>query len=41
MISSFKEDSSNDEKNHESSKIKVLSRQIDFTLEKYQTWLDL
>jgi len=33
MISSFKQDSNNDEKNHKGSKTKVQSQQIGFTPE--------
>jgi len=41
MISSFKQDSNNNEQNHVGSKTKVQFRNIGFTLEQYQTLLAL
>jgi len=41
MISFFKQDSNNDEQNHEGSKTTVQSEQIGFTYEQYQTLLAL
>jgi len=41
IISSFKQDSYNDEQNHESSKTRLQSQQIGFTREQYQTLLAL